>query len=166
MRHPQNPRLVAEKSCSGPLSSLRSTVDKLSFTLHLPPALACTMAPLSRFGASKFRNATPYIPARDEWYRNNLPPTASSAPLSALTTFTSEIKTTREWIFTLSSSGDLSYRRYDTTGTGDQMGSDKVGSGSIADWDVSGLEGGQLAVGGVDGSVSLPSSSWCIEVRF
>lgn len=109
--------------------------------------------PSSRFGASKFRNAQPYIPNREEWYRTNLP-SSSSSTSSPTSTFSSEIKTNREWIVTLSPAGELSYRGYDVTFK-DGVGVLKIGSGGgVGDWDLSRLEGGTLAIGGLDGSVS------------
>ena len=107
------------------------------------------MAPLSRFGASKYRNATLHIPAKEEWYRSNLPPTGSSG--STTSTFSSEVKTNREFVVTLAPSGDLSWRGYKS---GDEVGKAKVGSGTVSDWSLGKLEGGALAVGGVDGTVS------------
>ncbi|KIR37980.1 actin cross-linking [Cryptococcus deuterogattii 99/473] len=113
----------------------------------------------SRFGASKYRNAVPSIPHRDGWYRAGLPSaSATSNTSSAVTTFSSEIKTNREWIVTLTQAGDLSYRPYH----GDSI-SLKVGSGGgVGDWDLSRCEDGLLVVGGLDGAVSayqLPSAS-------
>ncbi|OXB39193.1 actin cross-linking [Cryptococcus neoformans] len=113
----------------------------------------------SRFGASKYRNAVPNIPHREEWYRSALPPaSATSTTSSAVTTFSSEIKTNREWIVTVTQAGDLSYRLYH----GDSI-SLKVGSGGgVGDWDLSRLEDGLLVIGGLDGAVSvyqLPSAS-------
>lgn len=105
----------------------------------------------SRFGASKYRNAVPNIPHREEWYRSALPPaSATSTTSSAVTTFSSEIKTNREWIVTVTQAGDLSYRLYH----GDSI-SLKVGSGGgVGDWDLSRLEDGLLVIGGLDGTVS------------
>ncbi|ORY22755.1 putative actin cross-linking [Naematelia encephala] len=111
--------------------------------------------PPSRFGASKFRNAVPHIPGREEWYRGKLPVTASSSA-SPLSTFSSEIKTNREWIVTLTPTGDLSYRRYTSHSGSEEVGTAKVGSGGgVGDWDLSRLEDGTVAVGGLDGSVSI-----------
>ncbi|WVF72470.1 hypothetical protein IAT40_007285 [Kwoniella sp. CBS 6097] len=122
------------------------------------------MPPASRFGASKYRNAVPYIPPREEFYRHSLPPFAlssSNATSSALCTFSSEIKTTREWIYTLTAAGDLSYRGY---AEGSEVGTMRVGSGGgVGDWDVSALEDGLIAIGGLDGAIAvyslLPTSS-------
>ena len=120
-----------------------------------------TMPPLSRFGASKYRNATPHVTAKEEWYRGQLPPTTSSG---SVTTFSSEVKTTREWVVTLTSGGELSWRSY----KGEDVGKAKVGSGTVGDWDVSGLEGGLLAVGSTDGKVSCAPdyAETGIRVRF
>ncbi|KAK8869948.1 hypothetical protein IAR55_000517 [Kwoniella newhampshirensis] len=116
------------------------------------------MAP-SRFGGSKYRNAVPHVPPREEWYRNSLPPASSSTTTSSsLSTFSSEVKTNREWIVTVTQSGDLSFRGYEGG-----VGTLKVGSGGgVGDWDLGALEGGLIAVGGLDGAVSvytLPPSS-------
>lgn len=111
------------------------------------------MAPFNRFGASKYRNAVPHIPAKDEWYRTNLPSTGSSTA-SAASTFSSEVKANRSHVVTLSQGGELSWRAYGATGS-DGVGSAKVGSGVVGDWDLSRLEGGLLAVGGTDGNVSF-----------
>ncbi|ODN89162.1 actin cross-linking [Cryptococcus wingfieldii CBS 7118] len=101
----------------------------------------------ARFGASKYRNAAPAIPPPATWYRGDLPPLTPSAP----TTFTSEIKTTREYIITVAPTGELSLRGY-----AGQAASIKVGSGGgVGDWDVSRLEDALLAVGGLDGAVSV-----------
>lgn len=55
---------------------------------------------------------------------------------------------------TLTPIGELSYRGYDVTGK-EGVGVLKVGSGGgVGDWDLSRLEGGTLAIGGLDGSVS------------
>lgn len=110
--------------------------------------------PPSRFGASKFRNATPVIPGRDEWYRTHLPQASSSNSTSSSTsTFSSEVKSSRRWIITISPSGEVSWRRYSSTsGKEGEAGSMKVGS--VGDWDISGLEDETLVVGGTDGTVS------------
>ncbi|WWD15778.1 hypothetical protein CI109_100201 [Kwoniella shandongensis] len=112
----------------------------------------------SRFGASKYRNAVPHVLPREEWYRTALPPASSSSSTSStLSTFSSEIKTNREWIVTVTQAGDLSYRGYEGS-----AGTLKVGSGGgVGDWDLGRLEGGLLAIGGLDGAVavySLPST--------
>ncbi|WRT66968.1 uncharacterized protein IL334_003933 [Kwoniella shivajii] len=111
------------------------------------------MAP-SRFGASKYRNSLPHIPPREEFYRSQLPPfSASQSNSSTTTTFSSEIKTNREWIVILTANGDLSYRGY----TGD-AGVEKVGKGGgVGDWDLSRLEDNVIAVGGLDGSIGVYS---------
>ncbi|WVQ98469.1 hypothetical protein IAU59_005595 [Kwoniella sp. CBS 9459] len=121
------------------------------------------MPPASRFGASKYRNAVPYIPPREEFYRHSLPPFAlssSNTTSTAISTFSSEIKTTREWIITLTAAGELSYRGY---AEGSQVGTTRVGSGGgVGDWDVSALEDGLIAVGGLDGAITvyaLPSDA-------
>ncbi|ODN73525.1 hypothetical protein L202_08026, partial [Cryptococcus amylolentus CBS 6039] len=105
----------------------------------------------ARFGASKYRNAVPQIPHNDTWYRGHLPPLNRDTTASAATTFTSEIKTTREWIVTVAPTGELSLRGY----AGEAV-SIKVGSGGgVGDWDVSRFEDGLLAVGGLGGAVSV-----------
>ena len=110
------------------------------------------MAPFNRFGASKYRNAVPHIPGKEEWYRTNLPPTSSSTA-SAVSTFSSKVKTNRQHIVTVTPSGDVSWRPY-ASGSGD-VGMAKAGAGTMGDWDLSRLEGGLIAVGGTDGSVSV-----------
>lgn len=113
------------------------------------------MAP-ARFGASKFRNAVTYVPPREEWYRDDLPATSSSSSTSSsASTFSSEIKTNREWIVTLSPSGELSYRGYEASKPEGRTCVVKgLGAGGgVGDWDLSRLEGGVLAIGGLDGSV-------------
>ena len=107
--------------------------------------------PPPRFSTSKFRNAVPHILLREEWYRSSLPSAPATSTSSSLSTFTSEVKTNREWILTLTSSSECSYRPYEPAG---EVRTAKVGSGSVGDWDVSRLEGGSLAVGCTDGSVS------------
>jgi hypothetical protein len=110
------------------------------------------MAPFSRFGASKYRNAVPHIPGREEWYRTNLPPT-SNTTASVVNTFSSEVKTNRQHIVTVTQNGDVSWRLYDSAiGV---VGTAKIGGGTVGDWDLSKLEGGLLAVGGTDGAVSI-----------
>ncbi|WVR05042.1 hypothetical protein IAU60_002054 [Kwoniella sp. DSM 27419] len=110
------------------------------------------MPPASRFGASKYRNAVPYIPPREEFYRSSLPPFSSASSTSSnVSTFSSEIKTSREWIVTVSQAGDMSYRGYEG-----EAGVIKVGSGGgVGDWDLSRLEDGLAAIGGLDGGVSV-----------
>jgi hypothetical protein len=114
---------------------------------------------MSRFGASKFRNAQAYIPSREEWYRGELPPTASSKSTTATaTSFSSEIKCNREWIVTATPAGELSWRK-----VGDLAG--KAGTmkvGGIGDWDLSALEDGLVVIGGTDGVVShlVSARSW------
>ena len=125
-----------------------------------------TMPP-SRFGASKFRNTTPVIPGRDEWYRTHLPQASSSNSTSSSTsTFSSEVKSSRRWIVTVSPSGEVSWRVYSTT-SGQEGGVGSMKVGSVGDWDISGLEDETLVIGGTDGTVgpylvpsgSLPSHS-------
>lgn len=114
--------------------------------------------PGGRFGASKFRNAVPHVPTREDWYRNALPTSASSSSTSSSTsTFSSEVKTSRQWVATLSQAGELSYRAYDTFGAYPKVGVVKGlgGGGGVGDWDLSRLEDGLMAVGGLDGSVSM-----------
>ena len=113
------------------------------------------MAP-TRFGASKFRNAVPHMPPRDEWYRQALPAAAStSITSSSASTFSSEVKSSRVWVVTLSPAGELSYRGNDAAGEIGHVSKVKGlgGGGGVGDWDLSRLEGGLLAVGGLDGSV-------------
>ena len=113
--------------------------------------------PPARFGASKFRNAVPHIPSRDEWYRGGLPPTsASNSTASTTSTFSSELKANREWIVTLSPAGGLSYRGYEEVGKDGQVGvvNGLGGGGGVGDWDLSRLEDGMLVIGGLDGTVS------------
>ncbi len=109
------------------------------------------MAPRT-FGATKFRNAVPAIPARDEWYRTHLPP-ASSAPPNT-TTYSGLVKTTREAVITLSPGGDASVRPY--CAVGEREGDVWAGKiGPVADWDVSRLEDAGMIVAGNDGTVSF-----------
>jgi len=122
----------------------------------LSPFLVYSM-PAARFGASKFRNAVRHIPPREEWYRGALPPAISSSSISSSTsTFSSEVKTNREWVVTLSPAGELSYRGYEALAGQEKVGVVKGlgGGGGVGDWDLSKLEDGSIAVGGLDGSVS------------
>ncbi len=112
--------------------------------------------PAARFGASKFRNAVPHIPPREEWYRDALPSSSqSSSTSSASSTFSSEVKTNRECIVALSPAGELSHRGYGTLGEKDKAGVVKGlgGGGGVGDWDLSRLEGGMMVIGCIDGSV-------------
>ncbi|WVQ71408.1 hypothetical protein IAR50_000944 [Cryptococcus sp. DSM 104548] len=105
----------------------------------------------ARFGASKYRNAVPSVPHRDEWYRGALPAVPTTTTSSAVTTISSEIKTTREWIITVAPTGELSCRGY----AGEVTGMKVESGGGVGDWDVSRLEDGLLAVGGLDDKVSI-----------
>ena len=117
------------------------------------------MPPPSRFGASKYRNAVPHLPSREEWYRGDLPASSPSSSASSISTFSSEIKTNRQWIVTLTPSGELSYRLYAKSDEDIVIGVGKVGGGGgVGDWDLSQLEGGRLVVGGLDGSVSCQAT--------
>lgn len=105
------------------------------------------MAP--KFGATKFRNAVPAIPGREEWYRTNL--TSDSAANTS--GFSSSIKANREYIVTLSPNGDCSVRAYSSLGAEESH----AWSGKLqpcSNWDLSLLEGGGLWVAGTDGTVS------------
>jgi len=105
------------------------------------------MAP-ARFGASKFRNAIPSPTSTETWYRSSLPAAASNTSTSSsLSTFSSEIKTSRRWIVTVTPSGDVSWRMY----ADGSVGTMKIGA--VTDWDLSRLEDETLVVGGTDGSV-------------
>lgn len=117
------------------------------------------MPPGSRFGASKFRNAVPAVPGREEWYRSQLPSASSSSSTSSSTsTFSSEVKSTRRWIVTATPSGDVSWRSYASpAGEGEDVGSMKLGAGTVGDWDVSKLDDETLVIGGTDGMVCLSS---------
>lgn len=108
----------------------------------------------SRFGASKFRNSIPHIPGREEWYRSGLA-ASSSSTTSATSSFSSEIKTDRQLVVTVTPSGDISWRGYEAVGGQAVFGSGKVGGGGgVGDWDLGKVEGGELIIGGLDGSVS------------
>ncbi|WVO12726.1 hypothetical protein L204_100334 [Cryptococcus depauperatus] len=113
----------------------------------------------SRFGASKYRNATASIPHPEEWYRGALPAAAALTTTSSVpSSFSSNIKTNRNWIITVTQTGELSCRSYDGFVTSMRVGS----GGGIGDWDLSRLEDGLLVLGGLDGAISvynLPSSS-------
>lgn len=114
------------------------------------------MAP--RFGATKFRNAVPAIPPRDQWYRTHLP-SASDAPANT-SSFSSVVKTNREWMVTLTPSGDASVRGY--ASVGEREGEAWNGRlGTVLDWDLSRLEDGGMVVAGGDGSVSILRSGRC-----
>ena len=117
--------------------------------------------PAARFGASKFRNAVPHIPPREHWYRDALTSSSSLTTSSLTSTISSEVKTNRNWIVTLSPTGDLSYRAYDRFGGNESVRIVKGigGGGGVGDWDLDRLEGGLLAVGGLDGSVRSNSRS-------
>jgi hypothetical protein len=85
----------------------------------------------------------------DLWYRTNLPAASTSNP-----TFSSQIKTTYEWIVTLTPTGELSLRAYRSNGDKGVVTMRGLGGGGgVGDWDVSQMEDGTLVVGGLDGSV-------------
>jgi hypothetical protein len=89
------------------------------------------------------------IPAREAWSREANSNSRSST--ASTSSFSSEIKANRQYVVTLNSAGDLSWR---SSLGGLEVGSAKVGSGGgVGDWDLSALSGGLLAVGGLDGSV-------------
>lgn len=97
----------------------------------------------------------PYLVVREEWYRTSLPP-SSSTTSSATSSFSSEIKTDRQLLVTLTPGGDLSWRKYDAFGSGAIVGSGKVGGGgAVGDWDLGKVEGGEIVIGALDGTVSL-----------
>lgn len=108
----------------------------------------------SRFGASKFRNAVPHVPPREEWYRGSLP-ASSSSTASATSTFSSEVKANRTLLVTVTPTGDITWRGVQATEDAAPKGQGKVGTGgSVGDWDLGRVEGGELVIGGADGSVS------------
>ncbi|KAL1411200.1 hypothetical protein Q8F55_002151 [Vanrija albida] len=108
--------------------------------------------PSPRFGATKFRNAVPHFPPRDEWYRSSLPHAADAPPNTSQ--FSSVVKTNREHVVTLAPSGDASIRAYDAVGAKEgEAWAGKLGAG-VADWDLGRLEGGELIVAGTNGTVS------------
>lgn len=117
------------------------------------------MAP-ARFGASKFRNATSSATPTETWYRTSLPATSSAqfTSSSSLSTFSSEIKTNRRWIVTVTPSGDVSWRSYSEG----PVGTMKVGP--VGDWDLSRLEDECLAIGGTDGNVGPDAKVNEVEV--
>ncbi|WWC69610.1 uncharacterized protein I206_103553 [Kwoniella pini CBS 10737] len=114
-----------------------------------------------RFGASKYRNSLIHYPTREEYYRKDLP----QLTIFSGNHFDNEIKSNRQWIVTLTSSGELTYREYknDLNEEEEEMvGHARVGNGSITSWDLSKLEDGTMAIGNSDGSISiytLPESS-------
>ncbi|WVQ70262.1 uncharacterized protein L199_008488 [Kwoniella botswanensis] len=111
------------------------------------------MAP-SRFGASKYRNSLASVPPREEFYRSHLPPSTGSSS-SNLSTFSGEIKSSREWIVTVTPAGDLSCRKYGDH-SGEKASIEKVGKGGgVGDWDLSRLEDDKVVIGGLDGSISV-----------
>jgi hypothetical protein len=113
------------------------------------PIVITSMVASARFGASKFRNATSSATPTESWYRSNLPATASSTSTSSsLSTFSSEIKTNRRWIVTVTPSGDMSWRGYSEGPVGTMK------FGNVGDWDLSRLEDESLVIGGTDGNVS------------
>lgn len=115
-----------------------------------------------QFGATKFRNAVPAVPARDAWYRSHLP-SASDAPQNT-TAYSSIVKTDREHVVTVTPSGDISIRRYSSVG--EKEGDAWNGKlGPVADWDLSRLEGGDIVVAGTDGTVSLEERDVKLTVR-
>lgn len=121
-----------------------------------PACLRCTnsMAPASRFTTSKFRNAQLHPSSRAEVLRGHLPFSASAASttgVAANSTFSSEIKTNTDWIVTVSPAGDVSFR---SGSFGDVTGTAKAGSSGVGDWDLSTLNDGVVAIGGLDGRVS------------
>lgn len=108
------------------------------------------MAPRT-FGATKFRNAVPAIPHRDEWYRTALPGAAAAPPNTSA--YSSVVKTSRELVITLAPNGDASVRSYAAVGASEgDVWSGKLGP--VADWDISRLEDGGMVVAGNDGTVS------------
>ena len=107
---------------------------------------------MSRFGASKFRNAIPAIPPREEWYRSTLPSGGTSTNLQT-STFSSEVKANHLYIVTVTPSGGVTWRGYGKAASEDAK-SGTVGAGTVGDWDLSQVGGGSVVVGGADGSVS------------
>ncbi|GMK55984.1 hypothetical protein CspeluHIS016_0210400 [Cutaneotrichosporon spelunceum] len=119
------------------------------------------MAPRT-FGATKFRNAVPAIPARDQWYRTHLPPTSAAPPNTS--SYSGVVKTTREAVITLAPSGDASVRSY--AAVGEHEGEAWVGKlGPVADWDVSRLEDGGMLVAGNDGTATYYVVNGKLESR-
>lgn len=108
------------------------------------------MAPRT-FGATKFRNAVPAIPDREEWYRTGLP-SSGSAPANT-SAYSGVVKTWRGGVLTLTPGGDTSVRAYGAAGEREgEVWSGKLGP--VADWDVSRLEDTGMVVAGTDGTVS------------
>ncbi|KLT40440.1 DUF1900-domain-containing protein [Cutaneotrichosporon oleaginosum] len=119
------------------------------------------MAPRT-FGATKFRNAVPAIPARDEWYRTHLPPSSAAPPNT--TAYSGLVKTTREAIITLAPSGDASVRSYSAIGESEgQVWAGKFGA--VADWDASRLEDGGMVIAGNDGTATYYAVTDKLEAR-
>lgn len=108
-----------------------------------------------QFGATKFRNAVPAVPPRDAWYRSHLP-AASDAPQNTVA-YSSVVKTNRQHVITVTPSGDVSIRDYDSVGEKEgEAWNGKIGP--VADWDLSRLEGADMVVAGTDGTVSSSDS--------
>lgn len=103
-----------------------------------------------RFGATKFRNAVPAFPGKEDWYRSSLPG-LNDAPQNT-SSYSSVIKTSREWIVTLTPAGDCSVRGYKADGAEPTLWSGKLGG--VVDWDISGLEDGGMVIAHADGTVS------------
>jgi hypothetical protein len=113
--------------------------------------------PSSRFGASKWRNATIQVSARTDWVRQPSLATNNNSS-SSIGTFNSEVKANRQYIVTLTQAGDLVWRSYENLA---ELGTAKLRSGGdVGDWDLGGLEGGQLVVGGLDGTVRISETRW------
>jgi hypothetical protein len=111
-----------------------------------------SMAP--KFGASKFRNAVPTVPARDAWYRSNL---TSNAPNNTAV-YSSVVKANTEHVVTLTPAGDVSVRAYDAVGEKEKDAwSGKFGG--VLDWDLSRLEDRGMYVAGADATVSFDTES-------
>ncbi|BEJ15558.1 hypothetical protein CspHIS471_0501630 [Cutaneotrichosporon sp. HIS471] len=119
------------------------------------------MAPRT-FGATKFRNAVPAIPTRDEWYRTHLSPASSAPPNTS--TYSGLVKTTREAVIILAPNGDASVRPYSAIGEHEgEVWTGKIGP--VADWDVSRLEDAGMLVAGNDGTATYYSITDKLEAR-